>query len=305
MYMTINKKLDDLTISSKSHPQHYMLHKYWGRKPHNLVRDYIELFTKTGDTVLDPFMGSGGAVIESNKLKRIGIGVDLNPMACLIVNETLKKELDFDKLVKEFNNIVNGIPDEVNKLAYTKDKNGQFQLIDNAIWEHGKISRIKYYQDKKRNIKDADEYDQLTVITATKLLAKYEKSGMISFPRDEIMTYVRRSGKHHINELFTDRNLLFAAFFMTGVKKVKNKFPQKALLLMANKADLLSEAEKSDLQQHLSAHENEVTRSLLLSAKSGEGVEELKTTLLNFVNTGALRNNETIVTNTRHYDALL
>jgi len=89
------------------------------------------------------------------------------------------------------------------------------------------------------------------------------------------------------------------------VEKVKNKFPQKALLVMANKADLLSEAEKSDLQQHLSAHENEVTRSLLLSAKSGEGVEELKTTLLNFVNTGALRNNETIVTNTRHYDALL
>lgn len=236
MYMTINKKLDDLTISSKSHPQHYMLHKYWGRKPHNLVRDYIELFTKTGDTVLDPFMGSGGAVIESNKLKRIGIGVDLNPMACLIVNETLKKELDFDKLVKEFNNIVNGIPDEVNKLAYTKDKNGQFQLIDNAIWEHGKISRIKYYQDKKRNIKDADEYDQLTVITATKLLAKYEKSGMISFPRDEIMTYVRRSGKHHINELFTDRNLLFAAFFMTGVKKVKNKHIRESLTLIFTSA---------------------------------------------------------------------
>lgn len=31
----------------------------------------------------------------------------------------------------------------------------------------------------------------------------------------------------------------------------------------------------------------------------------LKNTLLSFVNTGALRNNETIVTNTRHYDSLL
>jgi len=35
------------------------------------------------------------------------------------------------------------------------------------------------------------------------------------------------------------------------------------------------------------------------------GVEELKQALLGFVNTGALRNNETIVTNTRHYDSLL
>ena len=44
---------------------------------------------------------------------------------------------------------------------------------------------------------------------------------------------------------------------------------------------------------------------LLLSAKTGEGVEDLKNQLLEFVNTGALRNNETIITNTRHYDALL
>jgi tRNA modification GTPase len=35
------------------------------------------------------------------------------------------------------------------------------------------------------------------------------------------------------------------------------------------------------------------------------GIEELKNKLLSFVNTGALRNNETIVTNTRHYDSLL
>ena len=34
-------------------------------------------------------------------------------------------------------------------------------------------------------------------------------------------------------------------------------------------------------------------------------LKQLKILLLNFVNTGALRNNETIVTNTRHYHALL
>lgn len=34
-------------------------------------------------------------------------------------------------------------------------------------------------------------------------------------------------------------------------------------------------------------------------------VDALKSKLLDFVNTGALRNDETIVTNSRHYDALL
>jgi tRNA modification GTPase len=43
----------------------------------------------------------------------------------------------------------------------------------------------------------------------------------------------------------------------------------------------------------------------LLSAKTGEGIEDLKGRLLELINTGALRNNETIITNSRHYDALL
>ena len=34
-------------------------------------------------------------------------------------------------------------------------------------------------------------------------------------------------------------------------------------------------------------------------------MDELKEKLISFVNTGALRNNETIITNTRHYDSLI
>jgi len=43
----------------------------------------------------------------------------------------------------------------------------------------------------------------------------------------------------------------------------------------------------------------------IISAKQNIGVDELKNKLLSFVNTGALRNNETNVTNTRHYDSLV
>lgn len=234
--MTINKKIDELVILSKSHPQHYMLHKYWGRKPHDLVHEYIKLFTKKGDTVLDPFMGSGGVVIESNKMSRVGIGVDLNPMACLIVEETLKKDVDYVKLEKEFNKIIDSIPNDVMQIAYTKDAHGKLNLIDNAIWENGKITRLKYYQDGKRTLKDADEYDQKIVEQSKKLLNKYEKSGAIVFPRDEIMAYVRRSGKKHINELYTERNLLFAAFFMAGIKTVKDKSIRSSLTIIFTSA---------------------------------------------------------------------
>lgn len=87
------------------------------------------------------------------------------------------------------------------------------------------------------------------------------------------------------------------------IEKIKNKFPQKPLIIVANKTDQLSESETEDLNSDLGHIPH--TSLQLLSAKTGRGVEELKDKLLDFVNTGELRNNNTIVTNSRHYNALL
>jgi tRNA modification GTPase len=82
------------------------------------------------------------------------------------------------------------------------------------------------------------------------------------------------------------------------IEKIRNRFPEKSLMVIANKIDTLSEKEVLGLK-------SKISNLNLLSAKTGEGVHELKETLLDFINTGALRNNETIISNTRHYDALL
>ena len=82
------------------------------------------------------------------------------------------------------------------------------------------------------------------------------------------------------------------------VEKIKNKNPLRPLLIIANKVDKLTTLQKENLIKTI----NDVT---LLSAKTGLGVGHLKDALLECVNLGILRNNETIVTNSRHYDALL
>jgi tRNA modification GTPase len=87
------------------------------------------------------------------------------------------------------------------------------------------------------------------------------------------------------------------------IEKIKNQFPLKPLVVVINKIDSLDEAQKELLAAKLSIINYQL--SIVISAKSNIGVEELKNQLLSFVNTGALRNNETIVTNTRHYDSLL
>lgn len=90
--------------------------------------------------------------------------------------------------------------------------------------------------------------------------------------------------------------------FQVEIEKIKNKFPLKPLFIILNKVDLLTTDEVETIRQEL---ETLNLKLITISAKQKIGIDELKNTLLSFVNTGALRNNETIVTNTRHYDSLL
>lgn len=94
--------------------------------------------------------------------------------------------------------------------------------------------------------------------------------------------------------------------------KIKNLFPLKPIIVVVNKSDKLSLSEQDRLAERFNfisntptAKDQQPTTLLLLSAKEKTGIDALKNQLLSFVNTGALRNNETIVTNTRHYDSLL
>ena len=88
------------------------------------------------------------------------------------------------------------------------------------------------------------------------------------------------------------------------VGKTRNQFPQKPILVIINKMDLISRENISIIDVKLTNNNQQLT-TIYISAKNNIGVDELKNQLLSFVNTGALRNNETIVTNTRHYDSLL
>lgn len=85
--------------------------------------------------------------------------------------------------------------------------------------------------------------------------------------------------------------------FLEEIDTIKNRFPNKRLLVIANKIDTLSCHDSSILQ-------SDIENLLLASAKSKTGLETLKDELTSLVNIGALSNNETIVTNSRHFEAL-
>lgn len=76
-------------LQSTTWEPRYNFHKYWGKKPSNLVGRYIEYFSKPGEIVLDPFCGSGVTIVEGAIQQRKSVGTDLNPVAVRMTNALL------------------------------------------------------------------------------------------------------------------------------------------------------------------------------------------------------------------------
>lgn len=60
------------------------LHAYAAKCPPQLARFAIATYSRPGQLVLDPMAGSGTTLVEARLLGRSAIGVDLDPLACLI-----------------------------------------------------------------------------------------------------------------------------------------------------------------------------------------------------------------------------
>lgn len=60
--------------------------------PRELPKRCIKLFSFVGDTVLDPFCGSGTSLIESINNQRIGIGIELDKDYCNLIKTRISKE---------------------------------------------------------------------------------------------------------------------------------------------------------------------------------------------------------------------
>lgn len=85
--------LDDfssIAVTARTHPPGYAFHKYWARKPHNVVRRALEACgVGPGAVVIDPFCGSGVPLSEAAALGARCVGADVNPVAVELTRITL------------------------------------------------------------------------------------------------------------------------------------------------------------------------------------------------------------------------
>ena len=115
---------DKVTSKSLTHP----LHSYPARMHPATAKILLEMAKKIGKfsepTILDPFVGSGTTMVETMALGGKGVGIDLNPLACMLAKTKSSPK----------------------SKAYRKDlKKIGYQVADKAI-EEGKAARRSGYE---------------------------------------------------------------------------------------------------------------------------------------------------------------
>ena len=211
----VKRNIDD--YSAESYKGIYAVHKYWSKKPHNIIRHFIEKYSKEREIVLDPFCGSGISIIETILSNRKSIGFDINPSAIFITKQMLNK-ISTTKLYESFQKIESQVKDRIDSL-YIIERDNKKYLATHFIWKENKLTEIWYQNGKKKNITRPTEKD-ISIIdefTYDQIDYFYPKNEFFHNPR--INAY---SGKK-IYDLFTPRNLNALSILMNAIEQEDDK----------------------------------------------------------------------------------
>jgi DNA modification methylase len=121
----------------------YAMHKYWSKKPPNIVAYFIEKYSKKGDIVLDPFSGYGVTGIEALRLGRKAILIDLNPIATFI-SRVIITPLNLNEVKNTFKFLQEKVKPQIDALYKIPcpHSKGHNAIVTHAIHQNGAIRKI-------------------------------------------------------------------------------------------------------------------------------------------------------------------
>ena len=150
----LNWALSFDNLKEKDTTKHiHRLHPYKGKFIPQLVEYFLdnhtdnfkkEIYFKKGDILLDPYSGSGTALVQANELGMHAIGVDISAFNSLIANVKIGK-VDFDDLNKELQRITLALKDFI--------KNHNNTQFENELLEELNVFNKKYFPSPDFKIK--------------------------------------------------------------------------------------------------------------------------------------------------------
>ncbi|MBA7644587.1 hypothetical protein ES703_52331 [subsurface metagenome] len=190
-------------INSSRFPYRYRMHQYWARKPWYVVRDYIQRYTEEGNTVLDPFVGSGVTACEALILRRNVVWRDINPIAGLMTKVLCVSPINISELQSRALCIVSDLRKQVGHLYLTTcPQCGRDAEFINGIWEEDSLKKVylRCVRCHKSELKEADKQDKTLAATVPVGDPLFKDIYWHPLPAD--------SDRNYLGELYTLRNWL-------------------------------------------------------------------------------------------------
>lgn len=208
-------------LVAKMHTPMYSMHKYWARKPHNVVSEYVKHYSKEGDVVLDPFVGSGVTAIESVKLGRKAIAIDLNPISAFMTRCTAMP-IDLKKFEEAFTKIEEEIKPLTESLYESRcPKCKSKSIIIGMAYDNGKPFEMVYACSKcgKKRDKVTDfDIKKLKEIEQIEIKEWYPKTRFY-YDGD---SFLKKEKLNSVDQLFTKRNLLVLSKICSLIEKIED-----------------------------------------------------------------------------------
>jgi len=136
----------------------HWIYPYKGKFHPQMIRALMNIIKiKQGETLFDPFVGSGTAVLEAQVLGINGIGLDISPL-CVLISKVKTESVDIIDEIKKY------------KDFYLFKKNGR-EPNNERIKNFYKVAEMMAHSDQSRRGKN---FDSSFVSDALKMIASVE-----------------------------------------------------------------------------------------------------------------------------------
>ncbi len=128
--------------------------EFWGNFVPQIPNQFLKRYTKKGEWVLDPFLGSGTTLIECKRLGRNGIGVELVPEIAKLAEKNIANEKNI------FNVKTKIILGDSTKLDFKKElksigiESVQFLIMHPPYWNIIKFSNLDEDLSNTKNLQE-------------------------------------------------------------------------------------------------------------------------------------------------------
>jgi len=223
------RKTYSKVIQAKPHSPVYMMHKFWARRPHNVFAELVDHYSEPGDIVLDPFCGGGVTVVESLRLRRKVLGIDINPLAAYIT-EMEVRPANVDNFWRWFNEVKKNTEPELSRLYRTSCPICQSAsaIFDWVEWAEEKPTRMKYTcPNCGIHVKEAGKEDIALVERIDETFEKnvFERQlwyPKVAIPKGDKTEGIITDGYIYFWQLFTKRNLLALSILYKEISAVSD-----------------------------------------------------------------------------------